>query len=408
MSLSLRLSLFYASLCLFGGVQLPFFPVWLESKGLDAKDIGIIIAATMFLRMVAGPLFALVADRLGDRRRVVIALSWASLGSVSLFLVTDGFWQIFIVSLTMMTLWASISPLIEAIALAAAREQGVDYGRVRLWCSVTFIVGSSGTGWLLGFSAPSIIILCFIAAILANLAGAYLLARELPRHRKRPPSGNPFKGLIAILRQPVFMLGITTASVIQASHAVYYAFGTLNWQQQGYSDTTIGLLWGVGIVAEITLFAFSAKVVARVGAVHMLTIGALAAVVRWGITGLNPPLLVLFPLQALHALTYCAAHLGAMHFITHATPRSLAATSQSLYAALSAGVIMGGMTLAAGSLYQAYGAHAYWLPVGAGVLALGGCVALGRRWTGGELLTDESEDEDDGDGSHSHRSGVGC
>jgi PPP family 3-phenylpropionic acid transporter len=107
-------------------------------------------------------------------------------------------------------------------------------------------------------------------------------------------------------------------------------------------------------------------------------------------------------------LTYCAAHLGALHFITNSTPRSLAATGQSLYASLSAGVIMGGMTLAAGQLYQAYGAHAYWLPAGAGVVALIGCLLLAGRWSGEELLKDESEGEDHGDRGHSNGSGAGC
>lgn len=408
MSLSLRLSLFYASLCLFGGVQLPFFPVWLESKGLSAQQISVIIAATMFLRIVAGPVFAQIADHLGDRRRVVIALNWASLTAVCLFLFVDTFWAIFAVTLLLMALWPSISPLIETIALAAAREQGVDYGRVRLWCSVTFIVGSMGTGWLLGFSAPSIIAFCMIAAIAINLVGAYLLAPDMPRVNTGAKRPNPLKGMVDILRNPVFMLGITTASIIQSSHAVYYAFGTLNWQAQGYDDTTIGMLWGVGIVAEIALFAFSGWVVTRVGSTRLLAIGAIACIIRWGLTAINPPLWLLFPLQALHALTYCAAHLGAMHFITHATPRSLAATAQSLYAALSAGIIMGGMTLVSGVLYQSYGAHAYWLPAAAGALAILGCLALSGRWTGGELVSDGNEDDKDGDRSHSNGNGAGC
>ena len=411
MSLSLRLSLFYASLCLFGGVQLPFFPVWLKYKGLGPQEISIVIATTMFLRIVAGPVFAIIADRIGDRRRVVIALNWASLAAVGLLPFLDGFWQIFIVTLVLMAMWPSISPLIETIALAAAREQGVHYGRVRLWCSITFIVGSFGTGWLLGFNTPAIIAICLIGSIAINLVGAYLLAPDIPVRRKAPVRGNPFRGLfggmLGFLRQPVFMLGITTASIIQSSHAVYYAFGSLNWQRQGYDDTTIGILWGVGIVTEITLFAFSVPVVRRFGATPLLAVGALAAVVRWGLTALNPPLYVLFPLQALHGLTFCAAHLGAMHFITNATPRGLAATGQSLYGALSSGVIMGGMTLAAGWLYEAYGAHAYWLPAGAGLVALLGCAALAGRWSGGELLRDENEDEDDVDRGHTNGSGPG-
>lgn len=406
MSLSIRLSIFYASLCLFSGVQLPFFPVWLKSKGLGPQEISFIIAATMFLRIAAGPIFAFIADRLDDRRRVVIALAWASLIAVCLYVVSSGFWQIFLVTLVLMALWPSITPLIETIAMKAAREQRIDYGRVRLWCSITFIAGSSGTGWLLDFNPPSIIAFCLIGAIAVNLVGAYLLAPELPSRKGPPLSGNLIKGTLDIIRQPVFMLGITVASIIQSGHAVYYAFGTLNWQKLGYSDVTIGALWGVGIIAEIMLFAFSGPIVARFGATRLLTVGAAAAIFRWGITAMSPPLWLLFPLQALHALTYCAAHLGALHFITIATPRSLAATGQSLYASLSAGVIMGGMTLAAGALYQAYGPYAYFLSAGAGVVAFFGTLMLGARWSGGTLIDDEGED--DGHRSHSNGSGAGC
>ena len=39
-----KLGVFYAAFFFFGGVQLPFFPLWLASRGLDARTIGLIIA----------------------------------------------------------------------------------------------------------------------------------------------------------------------------------------------------------------------------------------------------------------------------------------------------------------------------------------------------------------------------
>ena len=54
MPLSVRLSIFYGSLCIFGGINMPFFPVWLESKGLGPHDIALVLAATMFLRIEIG------------------------------------------------------------------------------------------------------------------------------------------------------------------------------------------------------------------------------------------------------------------------------------------------------------------------------------------------------------------
>ena len=79
---------------------------------------------------------------------------------------------------------------------------------------------------------------------------------------------------------------------------------------------------------------------------------------RWSLIGLVPGLGAAAALQLLHALSFGATHLGAMHLILRSVPAAAAAGAQANYAALSAG--LGGLVmLAAGALYAAYGGHAY-------------------------------------------------
>lgn len=408
MSLSVRLSIFYGSLCFFGGINMPFFPVWLKSKGLGPEDIALVLAATMFLRIVSGPVFAFVADRWENRRGVAIALSWASLATVSLFLLTDSFWPIFIVAALLMSLWPSVTPLLESIAMRATQEQGVDYGRVRLWCSITFIIAATGGGWLLEWNPPSIVILCMIGSIAIGLAGAHLLVKERPKKQRKRRPGGQLQASLAIARHPIFFIGLLAASLVQSTHAVYYAFGTLNWLRLGYGENLIGILWAVGIVAEIILFAFSARVLKRFSAASLLAIAAGAAILRWTFTAFDPPLWALFGLQILHALTFCAAHLGAMYFVAAAAPKSLAATAQGLYGALSSGVVMGVMTLIAGPVYQAYGPQAYLLSAAAGVLGLAGALYVAARWNGGALVEETEDDEEDDNRDYPKPVRPGC
>ena len=66
---ALKLGLFYAAYFLFGGIQLPFFPLWLEAKGLDAGTIGVVIAVPMIARIVAVPIITRAADRRRASRR---------------------------------------------------------------------------------------------------------------------------------------------------------------------------------------------------------------------------------------------------------------------------------------------------------------------------------------------------
>jgi PPP family 3-phenylpropionic acid transporter len=156
-----------------------------------------------------------------------------------------------------------------------------------------------------------------------------------------------------------FWLFVVSAAALQSSHQLYYGFGTLYWQGLGYSDTVIGILWAEGVVAEIVLFWYSAPFVARLGPLGLMALGGVAGIVRWSLMGVMPGLAAAAVLQLLHALTFGASHLGAMHFMAKSVPPGAAASAQSLYAALSAGLGSGLVMLVAGALYAAYGGQAY-------------------------------------------------
>ena len=67
---------------------------------------------------------------------------------------------------------------------------------------------------------------------------------------------------------------------------------------------------------------------------------------------IDPPLFLLGPLQTLHAMSFGAAHLAAIHFLTHAVPENRAATAQGVYAAAVAGLALGTATVASGSEHR--------------------------------------------------------
>ncbi len=405
MSLTLRLSLFYASMCIFGGIQVPFYPVWLKGNGLGAEEISLVIAAMSFLRIVSAPAIAFIADRLGDRRRVVIALGWISLACVVVLGFMTSFWPIFLMSALLMTFYPAIGPLTETMTMRAAIDQGLNYGRVRLWCSVTFIVASSGMGWLLEWQPSAIIGFGLVGAIAINVSGAYLLTPDLAEPGHKGSRGVQIAAMWQMVRHPLFLTGVMSASLIQSSHAVYYAFGTLNWQRLGYSETLIGGLWALGVIAEIVLFALSKGVIARVGASRLMIIAAVGAIIRWGAMAANPPLWGVILLQLLHAASFGAAHLAAIHFVAHAAPRSLGATAQSLYASLSAGLAMGVVTLMAGPLYVHYHEKAFLLSVVVSLAALVGTFVIATRWNGGALIGEKTGNDGQGD---PYRGGAGC
>jgi MFS transporter, PPP family, 3-phenylpropionic acid transporter len=152
---------------------------------------------------------------------------------------------------------------------------------------------------------------------------------------------------------------VVVASALQASHQVYYGFRTLYWRSLDFTEATIGLLWAEGVVAEILLFWLGQRLLARFGPVGLMMLGGAAGILRWSLSSLLTGLPSIAALQLLHALTFGASHLGAMHFLSRTVRPTAAASAQSIYAAVSSGLGSGLAMLLAGALYADYGGRAY-------------------------------------------------
>ncbi|HEX2151346.1 MAG TPA: MFS transporter [Stellaceae bacterium] len=364
-----RLAAFNAAAFLVIGVQLPFWPVWLAGHGLDPQQIAIVFAAAIWAKVVVTPAIGALADRINCRRAVMAALAGIACVAYAALWPGHGLWPLLALNLLAGVAQSALLPLGDAVTLAAVRERGLDYGRIRVWGSLSFIFASVGGGAALALMpAPAggpdnrVLALVLVASLL--LVGACLAIPSGPaRHRGADGAASATAARWGAIRQLLsdqrFWLLVVSASALQASHQLYYGFGTLYWRGLGFSDTVIGVLWAEGVVAEIVLFWYGAPIVARLGALGLLALGGIGGIVRWSLMGLMPGLPEAAALQLLHALTFGASHLGAMYMLARSVPPAAAASAQSLYVALSAGLGSGLVMLAAGVLYAAYGGQAY-------------------------------------------------
>jgi PPP family 3-phenylpropionic acid transporter len=365
-----RLAAFYAALFVALGVQLPFLPVWLAAKGLDAQLIGILLALSMVVRVFAIPYAARTADRRNALRGgIVVASAAAAIGYGALGM-SKGALVIVVVYALLSIAYTPIMPLADAYALRGLGARGRAYGPVRLWGSAAFIVGSFGAGFAIDLIATRDLVWLIAAAMGLTAIVAAALA-PLDAGGDIPAAGAG--SARALLRDPAVLAVIAAASLIQASHAVYYGFSAIDWRAAGLDGTTIGALWALGVVAEIVLFAVSARLPGAPGPTALLLLGAAGGVVRWTAMAFDPPHAALPALQCLHALSFGATHLGALGFIAQAAPPGQAATAQG-YLAVALGLAMAGGMAVSGLLFAVSGNLAY----GAMALAsvIGGLFAI--------------------------------
>lgn len=378
---ALRLSVFFGCLCLIYGVHMAYLPVWLDSRGLSKVEIAVASAAPMFLRLLVTPTMAFAADQRGAHRDFIIAA--AATGLALLFALAGVHWVPLLIVLValMQVSFQTIMPLADAITLSAAQSRGLDYGRIRLWGSLTFIVAGYIASWAVAASGAEAVLWLSIAAGALTTAAALVL----PRARQAYEGANPRKPLtltdaLAMVRDRRFLLFLLAIGAIQSSHAVLYVFGILHWRAQGLSAGYVATLWGIGVVAEVVLFWYARKLAtfASGGAMSLIMLGGIAGLVRWTGMAWDPGVVWLFALQLLHAFTFAATHLGTMNWIQANVPPQAAATAQAVASTMTAGLAMAGAMLISGPLYAAYGGRAFLAMVALCALGLAAGLAVRR------------------------------
>jgi PPP family 3-phenylpropionic acid transporter len=309
------------------------------------------------------------------------------LGALSLFaaiamLSARTFWTIIMWHAIVSVTWSTLLALGETVTMAATRREGegprFDYGRVRLWGSISFIIAGFVAGVLGTRLGPGAAMTVGALGALATLIMVFQLPADAvadSHTRKRLT----LRHAAQLATAPVFLLFLLAAGLTNAAHATLYVFGAIHWQTLGHPPVVSSLFWVVSIVVEVALFARTADVVRRVSPLVLIAAGAAAGILRWLVMGFDPPFAAILVLQTLHGLTYAATHIGAMHVLSRLVAPELAATAQTLYGTVALGIFMAMAVRMSGTAYAGYAGGAYWLMAALSVIALGAALLLIRR-----------------------------
>jgi PPP family 3-phenylpropionic acid transporter len=369
------LRLFYGATFALGGTYLPFFPVWLKAIGIDPSWIGMIAAVTSVTRFTVLPVITGVAESRQAVRGAMMLTAFAT----TLGFVLVGTQQqpilVFLFFAATACVWTPMVPLTDAYALRGVARYGLDYGPLRLWGSVAFILGALACGELGDIIAARHLI--WVIAAMAGL-GAVISVGLRPLDQPKPASAALQRGS-TLLRNPGFLAIIIASALIQGSHAAYYAFGSITWQASGMTGLTVAGLWALGVIAEIVVFALSPRF--TLSPALLVVIGALSAVVRWTLTAQDPPLAVLALIQLTHGLTFGLTQVGIMSLLVYHIPGHVMTRGQGYLAACS-GMVSGCASIVSGAIYAHYGQGVYYFMA---AMAFSGAVLI---WLARHRLAD--------------------
>ncbi|EHJ4130519.1 3-phenylpropionate MFS transporter [Escherichia fergusonii] len=340
------------------GIFLPFWSVWLEGLGLTPETIGLLLGTGLVARFLGS---LLIAPRVSDPSRLIPALRVLALLTLVFALA---FWAgthvawLMVVMIGFNLFFSPLVPLTDALANTWQKQIPLDYGRVRLWGSIAFVIGSALTGKLVSLYDYRVILALLTLGVASMLLGMMLRPAIQPQGVSRHQESTGWSSWLALISQNWRFL--VCVCLLQGAHAAYYGFSAIYWQSAGYSASAVGYLWSLGVVAEVIIFALSNKLFRRFSARDLLLLSAVCGLIRWGVMGWTTALPWLIVAQILHCGTFTVCHLAGMRYIA-ARHGSEVIRLQAVYSAVAMGGSIAIMTIFAGYLYQHLAGGVFWV-----------------------------------------------
>lgn len=347
-----RLSSFYFFYFAALGALVPYWGLYLKSKGFNAVAIGSLMALLMATKIVAPNVWGWLGDHIGHRMRIVRMASLVAALVFGLMFWAEGFWEIALVMMVFSFFWNASLPQLEVVTFSYLADQVKRYSLLRLWGSVGFIITVMLLGMLLDYKGEEVI----LWVVLSMYLGIFLVSLSI-RDPAPVPHPTDQGSILQVLKQPAILAFFVVVFLMQAGHGPYYAFYSIYLEAHGYSKSTTGLLWGLGVLAEVLLFLFMQHMLKRWKAGSILVVSMLLAVLRWLLIGYFPDTLwVLSIAQLLHAATFGSFHAAAIHLVHHYFQGRHKGRGQALYASLSFGAGGAVGSLSSGVMWQHWGA----------------------------------------------------
>ena len=195
-----------------------------------------------------------------------------------LFAVSFGW--LFAVLLLLNVFWCAALPLVEATTFGRLKGRLGDYGRIRVWGSVSFVLAVLATGPALDRAGVGILPAVLVVLFALVAVSAWLLpADEAPAHHEEHAS------LGRILRRPEVAALFVACFLMSLAHGPYNSFYSIHLVDLGYSKTAVSWLWTISVVAEIGVFLWMPHLLRRVSIANVIAVSLGCAVVRFLLIG---------------------------------------------------------------------------------------------------------------------------
>jgi MFS family permease len=247
-----------------GGAVMPFVSIRLRDAGLNFEQIGTIFFASSSTLLVFPFLWGMLADRYLPLNRLFTVLNALSLVTLAIFALQQNYWGL-LFSFT--ALYAAYNPtlsLINPLSFHHLSDPASQFGRLRAWGSIGWIVPSLPTYlWLAHVhtttgQVPRLTFVLYLglAFAVAMLVLSFWLPHTPAGARRQGTHARPayWPALKALLTDSNYVTLLAAFFLIAASYSLYFYYSPPFLEDLGMPRAWIGPIQSIGVLVEIAFF----------------------------------------------------------------------------------------------------------------------------------------------------------
>ncbi|KAB8137628.1 MFS transporter [Gracilibacillus oryzae] len=343
-TIPLKMLLFYFHAA--NTVIVTFLPLYLQFRGLDGTEIGMVMAIGPFASIISQPFWGYMSDKAQSVKRIMMICLIGVLISSTFFLQMATLPLLLTLGASYYFFAAPIGALGDSLAQRRADQLGVSFGAIRTWGSIGFATSSLIIGQILALTGIQYMVWPYLV-----LAGAAFITSTRLVDADVETRPVQLKDMGLLIKKKPFIIFLGLIILITTTHRANDSFIGIHIANLGGSEQLVGFAWFAGVASEAIVFATAGKWFRKFHPLIFIIGAGMLFSIRWFLYAILADPVLIVGLQFLHGLTYGVFYLTAFSYVTSLIPKYLQSTGHLVFVSVALGVtgiigsLLGGMIM---------------------------------------------------------------
>ena len=297
LSYFLMYNFYYLSWALFSAL----ISVYLMDRGFKASDVSLVVSASFLTSMITQPIIGKWNDEFDIKKVNAILFVIVAIGAI-VFMVSNSLFMIAVSYSVVLMMINGVNPVMEKIATASPYQ----YGKIRIWGTIGYALGSQFAGILYDLVAPQAIFIVFVLTMILCIIG--LVGTE-PDIKKEAANENEKVKTMTLFKNKKFVYYLAICAIFYGVTNMSNTFVPSMLTDKGLDVDVTSTILSIAVFCEAPLVLFSNRFMDKIANKTLLIISISMVCLQCAVYGFDLPLIFIV------LITFLAKHPSGMLYI---------------------------------------------------------------------------------------------